>query len=71
MFFCLVSGMALCVSVYMCLVVTRWKGLTPWLSFVSLLLSHWYPGSGVVLDRIDSLLTIVARFCMFTRVMWT
>ena len=34
------------------------KGLTSWLSFVvssvSLLLSHWYPGSGVVLDCIDS-----------------
>ena len=35
------------------------KGLTSWLSFVvsavSLSLSHWYPGSGVVLDCIDSL----------------
>ena len=34
------------------------KGLTSWLSFVvstvSLLLSHRYPGSGVVLDCIDS-----------------
>ena len=34
------------------------KWLTPWLSFVmstvSLSLSHWYPGSGVVLDWIDS-----------------
>ena len=34
------------------------KGLTSWLSFVvstvSLSLSNWYPGSGVVLDRIDS-----------------
>ena len=34
------------------------KGLTSWFSFVvstvSLLLSHWYPGSGVVLDCIDS-----------------
>ena len=32
--------------------------LTSWLSFVvsavSLSLSHWYPGSGVVLDCIDS-----------------
>ena len=48
--FCLVFAMAL------------WspagKGLTSWLSFVlstvSLSLSHWYPGSGVVLDYIDS-----------------
>ena len=34
------------------------KGLTSWLSFVvsavSLSFSHWYPGSGVVLDCIDS-----------------
>ena len=34
------------------------KGLTSWLSFVvsavGLSLSHWYPGSGVVLDCIDS-----------------
>ena len=34
------------------------KGLTSWLSFVvstvSWSLSHWYPGSGVVLDCIDS-----------------
>ena len=34
------------------------EGLTSWLSFVvssvSLSLSHWYPGSGVVLDCIDS-----------------
>ena len=34
------------------------KGLTSWLSlsflFVTLSLSHWYPGSSVVLDCIDS-----------------
>ena len=34
------------------------KGLTSWLSFVvstvSLSLSYWYPGSGVLLDCIDS-----------------
>ena len=35
------------------------KGLTSWLLFVmsncgELSLSHWYPGSGVVLDCIDS-----------------
>ena len=48
----------LCASVYMCFVVTCWEGLTTWLSFVvstvSLSLSHWYPGSGVVLNCIDS-----------------
>ena len=55
--FCLVFAMSLCASVYM-----WWspagKGLTSWLSFgvsaVSSSLSHWYPGSGVVLDCIDS-----------------
>ena len=30
------------------------KGLTSWLSFVMLSLSHCYSGSGVVLDCIDS-----------------
>ena len=56
--FCLVFAMSLCVSVYMCFVVTCWERLTSWLSFVastvSLSLSHWYPASGVVLDCIDS-----------------
>ena len=56
--FCLVFAMSLCASVYMYFVVTCGKGLTSWLSFVvsavSLSLSHWYPGSGVVLDCIDS-----------------
>ena len=56
--FCLVFAMSLCAFVYMCFVVTCWKGLTSWLSFVvstgSLSLSHRYPGSGVVLDSIDS-----------------
>ena len=60
-FFCLVFAMPLCTSVYMCFVVTRWERVNSWLSFVvsvrltvSLSLSHWYPGSGVVLDCIDS-----------------
>ena len=51
--FCLVFAMSLCASV-----ICARKGLTSWLSFVvstvSLSLSHWYPGSGVVLDCIDS-----------------
>ena len=46
----------------LCLCARLWspagKGLTSWLSFVvsavSLSLSHWYPGSVVVLDCIDS-----------------
>ena len=56
--FCLVFAMSLCASVYMCFWSPVGKGLTSWLSFVvstvSLSLSHWYPGSGVVLDFIDS-----------------
>ena len=56
--FCLVFAMSLCTSVYMCFVVTCWERAISWLSFmvsaVSLSLSHWYPGSGVVLDCIDS-----------------
>ena len=56
--FCLVFAMSLCASVDMCFVVTCWEradllalvcGVT-----VSLSLSHWYPGSGVVLNCIDS-----------------
>ena len=31
-----------------------WKGLTSRLSFVMWSLSHWYTGSGVVFDCIDS-----------------
>ena len=52
--FCLVFAM-FCAGLFIC---ASWspagKGLTSWLSFVvssvSLSLSHWYPGSGVVLD---------------------
>ena len=60
-FFCLVFTMPLCASVYICLVVAccgGGGGVASWLSFVvptvCLSLSHWYPGSGVVLDCIDS-----------------
>ena len=56
--FCLVFAM-FCARLFIC---ASWspagKRLTSWLSFVvssvSLSLSHWYPGSGVVLDCIDS-----------------
>ena len=49
-----------CARLFMC---ALWSpagggGLASWLSFmvssVSLSLSHWYPGSSVVLDCIDS-----------------
>ena len=47
-----------CVCYVLCAWSPAGKGLTSWLSFVvssvSLSLSHWYPGSGVVLDCIDS-----------------
>ena len=51
--------LCLCARLFIC---ALWsparKGLTSWLSSVvsavSLSLSHWYPGSGVVLDCIDS-----------------
>ena len=50
--------LCLCASVYMCFVVTCWERADLLASFVvssvSLSLSHWYPGSGVVLDCIDS-----------------
>ena len=59
---CFCSVLCLLCFVRVCLYVLRGhllsKGLTSWLSFVvssvSLSLSHWYPGSGVVLDCIDS-----------------
>ena len=56
--FCFVFGMSLCALFICALWSPAGKGLTSWLSFVvstvSLSLSHWYPGSGVVLDCIDS-----------------
>ena len=59
---CFCSVLCLLCFVRVCLYVLcghhSGKGLTSWLSFVvssvSLSLSHWYPGSGVVLDCIDS-----------------
>ena len=56
--FCLVFA-CLCARLFICaLWAPAGKGLTCWLSFVvsavSLSLSHWYPGSGVVLVCIHS-----------------
>ena len=56
--FCFVFAM-FCARLFICALWSpAGKGLTSWLSFgvssVSLSLSHWYPGSGVVLDCIDS-----------------
>ena len=52
MFFGLEFVIPLCASVYMCLVVTLGSRL--WCITVSLSLSYCYPGSGVVLNYIDS-----------------
>ena len=54
-FFCVVFVMPLCTSVYLYLVVIFWERAGPLalvcgVSFVNSSLSHWYPGSGVVLD---------------------
>ena len=51
--------LCLCARLFICALWSpAGKGLTSWLSFVvsavSLSLSHWYPGSSVVLDCIDS-----------------
>ena len=51
--------LCLCARLFICALWSpAGKGLTSWLSFVvstvSLSLSHWYPGSGVVLDCMDS-----------------
>ena len=56
--FCLVFAKSLCASVLLCFVVTCWENadllaLVLWCLTVSLSLSHWYPGSGGVLDCID------------------
>ena len=47
--------LCLCARLFICALWSpAGKGLTSWLSFVvstvSLLRSHWYPGSGVVLE---------------------
>ena len=47
-FFCLLFAMHLYASVCMCRVVTCWE-MDDLLALVcGVLLSHWYPGSGVV-----------------------
>ena len=72
--FCLVFAMFFYACLFVCALWSpAGKGLTSWLSFVvsavGLSLSHWYPGSGVVLDCIDflsfaSLLTF-KKMCIY------
>ena len=59
MFFSVLFLLCLCAHLFICVLWSpAGKGLTSWLSFVvstvSLSLSHWYPGSVVILDYIDS-----------------
>ena len=64
--------LCLCARLFIC---AMWspagKGLTSWLSFVvstvSLSLSHWYPGSGVVLDCIDPDLCTLSYFVLLAQ----
>ena len=58
-FYSVLCLLCLCARLFICALCSpAGKGLTSWLSFVvyncDLSLSHWYPGSGVVLDCIDS-----------------
>ena len=58
-FFSFLCLLCLCARLFICALWSlAGKGLTSWLSFVvstaSLSRSHWYPGSVVVLDCIDS-----------------
>ena len=67
--FCLVFAM-FCARLFICALWSpAGKGLTSWLSFVvssvSLSLSHWYPGSGVVLIvSIPNLCTLTCFCCV-------
>ena len=58
-FCCVLCLLCICAGLFICALWSpAGKELTSWLSFVvssvSLSLSHWYSGSGVVLDCIDS-----------------
>ena len=59
MFFSVLRLLCLCARLFLCALWSpAGKGLTSWFSFVvsycETSLSHWYPGSGMVLDCIDS-----------------
>ena len=56
--FSILCLLCVCTCLFICALLSpAGKGLTSWPSFVvftvGLILSHWYPGSGVVLDCID------------------
>ena len=52
--FCLVFAMSLCASVYMCFVVTCWERADLLALVCGVYCELSLPGSGVVLDCIDS-----------------
>ena len=60
MFFSVLCLLCLCARLFICdLCAPAGKGLTSWLlivmfKFVFVIFPMWYPGSGVVLDCIDS-----------------
>ena len=59
MFFSVYCLLCLCVRLFICALLSpAGKGLISWLWFVvsncEFVTFHWYPGSGVVLDCIDS-----------------
>ena len=55
MFYSPLCLLCLCARLFICALWSpAGKGLNSCLSFVSLSFSQWYPGSGVVLDFIDS-----------------
>ena len=57
MFFSVLCLLCICARLFICALLSlAGKGLTSrlWCLTVILSLSHWYPGSGVVLDCIDS-----------------
>ena len=58
-FFSVLCLLRLCVRLFICALWSpAGKGLTSWLSFelsnCEFVTFHWYPGSGVVFDCIDS-----------------
>ena len=58
-FYSVLCLLCLCKRLFICALWSpAGKGLTSWLSFVvsscEFVTFHWYPGSGVVLDCIDS-----------------
>ena len=66
--FCFVFAM-FCARLFICALWSpAGKGLTSWLSFVvssvSLSLSHWYPGSGMVLDCIFATLLLFLSYLL-------